>query len=146
MQSSGQQRVAGHVRVSRWSVRVLAATACFLVVGCDSSSIAVEVSNTCSSAVNVYVGESNEVNLADPNALKFWAHELDLRGSILDAGAVQRFPVYDGAPGYVIVYGHSGADVRAEWRPTSDHAGKVLLSEASPPGDCVAELGDNRAR
>lgn len=136
-----------HMRSSAWTVwPVPAASACLPIAGCESSSGDVEISNGCSFAVNGYVGESSEVSFSDPSALDYLAQQLDPRGSPVGEGDVQGFPVYDGTPGYVVVYGRAGADVRAGWRPISDRAATIRLSEESASGECVAEDAVPRAR
>jgi len=138
--------VTWHMRSSAGPIwPFLAASACLLIAGCDSSSDAVEISNRCSFAVKVYVGESNEVSFSDPNELDYWAQQLDLRGSPVGEGDVKGFPIYDGAPGYVVVYGRAGADVQAEWRPISDRTATIRLSEEPASGECVADDGVSRA-
>jgi len=114
-----------------WVLAILSMT------GCDTSSYALDVRNECDSTVTVYTAESTEVDGHDANIVRSWAALLRQWGVDVLPGDRATFALYEGAPGYVVVYGSGDASAVVEWLNFSDGIKDVTLQLRGLDGECV---------
>lgn len=119
------------------SVRHVAlAVTALCLAGCDPSTSSVEVHNDCLAAVAVYVGESTQADPSDPEQVDQWAHLIESGGTVIPPGESQTFPLYEGAPGYVVAYAPDGQAASIVWAELTGGRSTVVLDDSATSAAC----------